>query len=343
MHENGEGDVRIIQYETLDDEVAGISNAIVGLVADGVPPGDILVLAQRSVIGTPIYESLVSSDIPARSYYAEAELHSSEAQWGFALLKLFADREDRVALRWLIGLPNDNWNTAGYRRVRQHCEDTGASPWIVLNALAAGVLNLPYTARIVAAFAELVGELEALEACPDLEAVVGLLFPPDNESVRDIRDVALAKAGGRGKDDRAAFVADLTTAISQPEIPSHIEDVRIMSLHKSKGLSSSVTIIAGCVEGLLPRQPEAGTPEAEVAAMIEEQRRLFFVGITRVKALPAEGKPGTLVISYCRKMPVASAMRAGISPASSFYGIANLHASRFVQELGPHAPAPAAG
>ena len=37
---------------------------------------------------------------------------------------------------------------------------------------------------------------------------------------------------------------------------SEIQDVRIMSLHKSKGLSAPVTIIAGCVEGLLPQQPE---------------------------------------------------------------------------------------
>ena len=41
------------------------------------------------------------------------------------------------------------------------------------------------------------------------------------------------------------------TAISKPEIPTEIEDVRIMSLHKSKGLSAPVTIIAGCVQGLL--------------------------------------------------------------------------------------------
>ena len=116
-----------------------------------------------------------------------------------------------------------------------------------------------------------------------------------------------------------------------------------MSLHKSKGLSAPVTIIAGCVEGLLPRQPARGTPTAQAAAEIEEQRRLFFVGISRVKADLANGKPGTLVLTGARRMSMADAMGAGITPAAVQYNVARLNASRFIAELGPHAPAPIAG
>ena len=50
-------------------------------------------------------------------------------------------------------------------------------------------------------------------------------------------------------DDRAQFLRELTSAIVKPDIPSEIEEVRVMSIHKSKGLSAPVTIIAGCVEG----------------------------------------------------------------------------------------------
>ena len=42
-------------------------------------------------------------------------------------------------------------------------------------------------------------------------------------------------------------------------------------------------------------------------------------------------------------MSVADAMGAGIAPASVAYGVARLNASRFIGELGPHAPAPVAG
>ena len=286
--------------------------------------------------------SLKLNAVPVRSYYAEAELDREEAQRRFAILKLFVDREDKVALRWLIGLPGSNWNAAGYGRIRDHCAATGQSPWQTLEQLSVGSLQLPYTTNIVAAFDEIVQELAGLETCPSLAAVVDVIFPEANADVVDLRALALA-ALQEADEDRADLLSALVEAIAQPDIPSEIEDVRIMSLHKSKGLSAAVTIIAGCVEGLLPKQPKAGTPPAQAAADIEEQRRLFFVGISRVKASPAHGKPGTLIITYARQMPTASAKSAGIDAAGNSYGVATLHASRFVGELGEHAPAPTAG
>jgi DNA helicase II / ATP-dependent DNA helicase PcrA len=116
-----------------------------------------------------------------------------------------------------------------------------------------------------------------------------------------------------------------------------------MSLHKSKGLSSPVVIIAGCVEGLLPTAPDVDASPAERQAQLEEQRRLFFVGLTRVKAMPGDNKPGTLVLTSSRSMSLADAMNSGIRPARVQYGRAFVHTSRFIRELGPAAPAPDAG
>ncbi|WP_278184725.1 3'-5' exonuclease [Salipiger thiooxidans] len=115
--------------------------------------------------------------------------------------------------------------------------------------------------------------------------------------------------------------------------------MRIMSLHESKGLSSPVTIIAGCVNGLLPRAPKGTLTPVERQHYDEEQRRLFFVGITRVKADPANGKPGTLILPYSQEMPLATAMNAGIAPAYVNYGTAMLQASRYIAEMAPAAPA----
>lgn len=338
---NGNGDVTILQYQALSAEVTGVANRIAAMVHAGTPPGDILVLAQRSAIGTPIYEALHGQGIPVKSYYAEAELDGLEVQRRFALLKLFVSREDRVALRWLIGTDVHRWGAAGYRRIRTHCEINGISPWEALSQLSDGVLSLAYTQSIVDAFDEVVAELNSLEALPDLPSVIEQLFPDGEEEVSSVRALAL-EALSQDDEDREALLSYLVDAISKPEIPDIVEEVRIMSLHKSKGLSSPVTFICGCVEGLLPRQPEVGTPVAEANAQIEEARRVFFVGITRVKAAPAEGKPGTLVLSYSQVMPLAAAMRAGIAPARVRRQSAILHASRFIRELGPAAPRPIA-
>jgi DNA helicase-2/ATP-dependent DNA helicase PcrA len=339
---NGQSDVRIIQYTSGDHEVAGIADIISQLIGTGVAPGDILVLAQRGVIGTPIYEALVARGVPVRSYYAEAELDAEDAQRRFAILKLFVDREDRVALRWLLGLGSNNWRAPGYRRLRAHCANTAATPWDTLEQMSVGTVNLPHTGSLVSRFDEIKAELAALEALGTLSEIIDALFPDNTDGVRDLRALALNTLETVGE-DRAMFLSELSTAISKPEIPSEIHDVRIMSLHKSKGLSAPVTIIAGCVEGLLPKQPDADLPQAERDAQLEEQRRLFYVGISRVKAIPQQGKPGTLILTYARQMSLRSAMGASISPASVIYGNARLIASRFIREMGSAAPRPVAG
>lgn len=340
---NGAGDVRIVQYRTIAHEVTGIAGLVSQMIANGAPAGDILVLAQSRAFGTPLYEALLARGIPTKSYYAESELSHDDAQRAFALLKLFVNREDRVALRWLVGVNGNNWHAAGYRRVREHCENSGISPWTAMTQLESGVLRIPHTNGIVSSFREIAQALDALEALPDLRAVVDQLFPNGQDSTRDVRELAVAALDIVAADDREEFIRELSTAISQPEIPTEIADVRIMSLHKSKGLSAPVTIIAGCVQGLLPRPAVDGSTPAERAQHLEEQRRLFYVGITRVKAAPQEGKPGTLILTYSQQMPVRDALSVGITPAQQQYGQAILHASQFIRELGPTAPAPIAG
>lgn len=347
MSQNGRGDVRIVQYPTIEQEIEGVTAFVSQMIVQGVPPGDILVLAQRRVIGTPLYDSLLEQGIPTTSSYAESQLSHEDAQSRFALLKLFVNRQDRVALRWLLGKGGNNWNAASYRHIREHCEATDISPWDTMVQLENGTLRLAYTGRIVTPFRAIAKELQFLEALPDLASVVDHLFPDGHDATRDVRALALPILDGMESDDRDVLISDLSTAISKPEIPTEIEDVRIMSLHKCKGLSVPITVIMGCVEGLLPRRPpEELKTLAQQELHLEEQRRLFYVGITRVKAMPAAGNPGILMLTYSQQMPFRDASSAGISPARrqyNKYGAAILNASRFINELGSAAPRPIMG
>ncbi len=108
-------------------------------------------------------------------------------------------------------------------------------------------------------------------------------------------------------------------------------------------LSSLTTIIAACVEGVLPGRPNENFTDAQKLAHFEEQRRLFFVGITRVKSSPLDGEPGRLFLTYSRRMAAADARQSGIQPAAFDYGEAVMNASRFLRELGPSAPEREAG
>ena len=61
-----------------------------------------------------------------------------------------------------------------------------------------------------------------------------------------------------------------------PEDPTG-DKVSMMSIHRSKGLEFPVVCIIGASEGIIPHD------KAQGARSIEEERRLFYVAMTRAK------------------------------------------------------------
>ncbi|NUM79264.1 ATP-binding domain-containing protein [bacterium] len=95
-----------------------------------------------------------------------------------------------------------------------------------------------------------------------------------------------------------------------------------MSLHKSKGLTSKVTIVAGCIQGLIPMIDDT--------ADLLEQRRLFYVAITRAKEI--------LLLSSFQKIErdLAHNIGAKIIGRGGAYG--DTISSEFLGQLGPETP-----
>jgi len=340
--ENGPGEVAIVQYGSLANEAAGIADFVADLIENrGYEPQDILILAQRRSIGNPIYQALTGRNIPTKSYYQESAVDNVAAQERLAVLKLLIDPNDRIALRWLLGFGSSDFRKNAYRRLREHCEVTNVEPWDAMVSLREEELKLPHTKHLVERFREIEDELEALRAVENFADFIPAWLQEEFDEEDPFRKLVLDLA--LEAETPTDLLGALIKAVSLPDIPPDVTDVRIMSLHKSKGLSSPVVIIAGCVEGLLPTAPDEDLSPAEIEAELEEQRRLFFVGLTRVKAQAGEGKPGVLRLTSSRTMSLADAMQSGIRPAKVVYGTVHLHASRFVHEVGPAAPATVQG
>ena len=346
MSEKGEGVVNICQYHSLAQEIDGVATFVKQCIDSDVPAGDILVLAQRRQIATPIYEKLSEAGVSVKSYYGELALKNLRAKEKFALLTLLSDKEDRVSLRWLLGFSSSSWYSGTYKKLRKYCDENDKSPFQVLDEQRQGTVTVSGIRKLSERFNEIITELDELGAIQGVGEQIDKLFPKGEEGLEQIRRDALDFLEKNENCSLKNVHDKLRTVISRPEETEEDDDddsVRIMSLHKSKGLSSPITIIVGCVEGLLPKRPDASLPSREQQLLLQEQRRLFYVGMTRVKANLSEGKKGVLVITSSKSMPTSNALQSGITFRNTRGSNAILQGSRFLSELGESAPAPKIG
>jgi DNA helicase II / ATP-dependent DNA helicase PcrA len=79
-------------------------------------------------------------------------------------------------------------------------------------------------------------------------------------------------------DDAARFWTEIPGATEADTWDPRGDRISLLTLHASKGLEFRVVFIVGCEDGLLPLR--FGTREA---AAMEEERRLFYVGMTRAR------------------------------------------------------------
>lgn len=108
--------------------------------------------------------------------------------------------------------------------------------------------------------------------------------------------------------------------VTQPELPTDVDYVRVMSLHKSKGLTSKMVIVLGCNQGILPGPPYKTNLSDD--KWREEQRRLFYVALTRSTDVLLISGVWNLAPKLARKWRVEN----------------KISMSEFVNDLGPSGP-----
>lgn len=76
----------------------------------------------------------------------------------------------------------------------------------------------------------------------------------------------------------AEFLEGITLSSDVDNLEDEEESVTLMTLHSAKGLEFPVVFLVGMEEGIFPGYKSIGEPKE-----LEEERRLFYVGITRAK------------------------------------------------------------
>ena len=326
MPTSDSGKVHIIKWNSPKKEAEELAKYICHLLNNpDYAPRDILIITPRRPLAYRIRDFIKQNGIPIHSFYQEEALEEDSARRAFALLTLLYDKGDRVALRWWLGKGNQSGHSGPYQKLRQHCEDTGDSPWAALKNIDQGKLNLPDTKPLLKPFRELVENITRLSELELCDLIDDLLPKSDSacSALREIADSAL-------EDSKNIFQLfdHIKASITHPEVPDG-DFVRIMSPHKAKGLTSKVVIVTACVNELFPTIRRDLTPQ-ELSDNIREQRRLFYVTVTRCTDV--------LVLSSFIRIGGRDVWKCGIPMRldGSFYR--SMVASPFIKELGPSAP-----
>lgn len=331
---NPEGEIYVVQWNDIHEEASGLARFISERVQSSqIDPGQVLVLSPRRHFGYAIRDELINVGVNAHSFFHEEalqgnpkQIEDSIVQQAFCLLTLLADQDDIVTLRCWCGFGNNNLGHAGWRRLREYCEETGDSPWETLENLLEGQISIPYTAHIVRRFNDLIQQLNDLQDLRGQE-LLEAIFPLDEETGVMIHQIA--EQIDTDDYDASTLRETLRVGITQPELPTDVDYVRVMSLHKSKGLTADLVIVSGCIEGLLPFI--VGDTRAEEERMLEEQRRLFYVAITRSRQI--------LLLSSVSELPRDLAHRIGAQVRGGSPSHARTITSRFMAEIGRTRPA----
>ncbi|MFC3996077.1 UvrD-helicase domain-containing protein [Nocardiopsis sediminis] len=107
----------------------------------------------------------------------------------------------------------------------------------------------------------------------------------DTALVTDLRTAGelMLPAAGRCGDDLEAFLSALALGAEVDALDPRADRVALLTLHAAKGLEYPVVFLIGCDDGLLPFRLPGAAPASGDPADDAEERRLFFVGVTRAQ------------------------------------------------------------
>jgi DNA helicase II / ATP-dependent DNA helicase PcrA len=287
---------KIVGYTgyTGHDEAQFVADEIEALRKQGKSLNDMAVFVRTNAQTRPLEEIFIRSAIPYRipggtKFYERAEIKDA-----MAYLIQVANPDDDLALRRILNVPKRGIGPATEAAMQAHAdrmgtplreslldaEQLGLGPKVTKAILDLGAL-LDQATRVVndAAPHDILSELLLKSG---LFASLKNSGDPQDEARAENLEELVAQAKEFRTQNPEGTLIDFLTNVALFAAADEIDDedgtVSIMTLHTAKGLEYDTVFLTGLEEGLLPHQMSSGEPGG-----VQEERRLFYVGITRAK------------------------------------------------------------
>jgi DNA helicase II / ATP-dependent DNA helicase PcrA len=328
--ELGDGDpLEIHQLSDEHAEARFVVGEIERMVEEGTSRSEMAVFYRTNAMSRALEDALVRGEISYQVVGGTKFYERAEIKDAMAYLMMLVNPQDVVSFTRVVNSPKRGIGQTSLARVIAHSSSTGISVWDAaaraqeVPALGTGAVKaLERFMEVMVQLRELAeqevpigdlleamliksGYVEALEAERTFEAQgrlenleqlveVGREFdastPPEEHTLDAfLQGVALTGDSDTRRDDAGV--------------------VTLMTLHNAKGLEYPVVFIVGCEDGVMPHS------RALDEGALEEERRLFYVGVTRAKR--------KLYLTYASQRAVFGAQNFGLR-------------SRFLDEIPSH-------
>ena len=308
--ENADGEVISVRELTdQNHEARFIVDEIRRLAAQGRPVRGIAVMYRTTAQSRVLEEAFRTSDVPYRIIGGVRFYDRAEVKNALAALRLLYNPADQVSLqRCLDNLPiGRGLGPKATEQIELWARDQGLPAldgFLALNDPNSPIGSPPLTgssrsaaARFGQAFSNLRKQMHELTLIELFDAMLeetgyGASFRPDSEEDMDRRANVLELRSDVARYNELTPGTALPAYLEQVALVADVdamdrtrsEAVTLITLHSAKGLEYPVVFIAGVEEGLLPIS-RAIEKEYDDPSQVEEERRLFYVGITRAEEL----------------------------------------------------------
>ncbi len=318
--------ITITECGTEQDEAILVADTILQDVRSGKRKlSDFAVLYRTNAQSRAIEEAFLMLRIPHVLVGAQRFYERKEIKDAIAFLRVTANPYDDASLRRVLNVPHRGIGDTTMKRLEAFAE--GNPLWTAVTNLGFQNCLKPKVRSAIQAFVRLITDAQEIAKRPATEPVLRHLLQGSGY-ITALREEGTQEAQSRlenlqellnvsAQHDATADEPGLNTFLQEIALLTDVDTwdqtsdaVTLMTAHSVKGLEFPVVFLIGMEEGVFPHS-RSMTNDHE----LEEERRLFYVGMTRAKE--------ELHITHCTRR--------------ALYGQANFNApSRFLHAIPKH-------
>lgn len=256
-------------------------------------------------------ENLRRRGVPYRIYKGSSFYDHKEIRDMMAYIRLVVNPRDDEAFKRIINYPARGIGDTTVERITQLAAQRGVSLWEAVDTLVAEPATDPVQKTIARKVADFVAMIRTISLSREDKGLYdfgleiasrsGILAayraentPEATSAVENIEELlnsmqlfkeqrdAEIRAGERTEEEEATLEEWLQNVLLMTDMdkddPEDRNKVTLMTVHSAKGLEYKHVYIVGLEENLFPSQRAMESPEG-----FEEERRLFYVALTRAK------------------------------------------------------------